>query len=36
VRVLGNEPGTLRRGSTVRLAWAPADAHVLARHDHDP
>jgi putative spermidine/putrescine transport system ATP-binding protein len=30
-RIGGGAPDVLRPGSTLRLAWAPADAHVLAR-----
>jgi putative spermidine/putrescine transport system ATP-binding protein len=30
-RIGGGMPEVLRRGSTLRLAWSPADAHVLAR-----
>jgi putative spermidine/putrescine transport system ATP-binding protein len=30
-RLLGAGPDTLRRGATLRLAWAAADAHVLVR-----
>jgi putative spermidine/putrescine transport system ATP-binding protein len=30
-RIGGGAPDVLRPGSTLRLAWAPADAHVLVR-----
>ncbi|HVU40661.1 MAG TPA: ABC transporter ATP-binding protein [Xanthobacteraceae bacterium] len=30
-RLVGTRPDMLRPGATLRLAWAPADAHVLAR-----
>jgi putative spermidine/putrescine transport system ATP-binding protein len=30
-RLVGVAPDALRRGATLRLAWSPADAHVLAR-----
>ena len=30
-RLVGTRPDMLRPGTTLRLAWAPADAHVLAR-----
>jgi putative spermidine/putrescine transport system ATP-binding protein len=30
-RIGGGMPEVLRRGSTLRLAWSPVDAHVLAR-----
>jgi len=30
-RIGGTPPDMLRRGATLRLAWSPADAHVLAR-----
>jgi putative spermidine/putrescine transport system ATP-binding protein len=31
VRLGGGDPAGLRPGATLALAWAPADAHVLAR-----
>jgi putative spermidine/putrescine transport system ATP-binding protein len=30
-RLVGHSPDTLQRGATLRLAWSPADARVLAR-----
>ena len=30
-RIVGGDPERLRRGATLPLAWAPVDAHVLAR-----
>ena len=30
-RIVGSERDTLRRGLTLRLAWAPTDAHILVR-----
>jgi putative spermidine/putrescine transport system ATP-binding protein len=30
-RIVGQAPDALRPGTTLRLAWAPADAHVLVR-----
>jgi len=30
-RIVGGDPEVLRPGVTLRLAWAPVDAHVLAR-----
>jgi putative spermidine/putrescine transport system ATP-binding protein len=30
-RVVGSAPDALRRGMTIKLGWAPTDAHVLAR-----
>jgi len=30
-RLVGTRPDALRPGAVLRLAWAPADAHVLAR-----
>ena len=30
-RLVGAAPDALRRGATLRLAWSPADAHVLVR-----
>jgi len=30
-RLVGSAPDALRRGATLRLAWSPADAHVLVR-----
>ena len=29
--LVGGDPDALRRGSTIRLAWAPGDAHILVR-----
>jgi putative spermidine/putrescine transport system ATP-binding protein len=30
-RIFGSSPEALARGVTITLAWAPADAHILAR-----
>jgi len=30
-RIVGGDPAVLRPGATLPLAWAPVDAHVLAR-----
>jgi putative spermidine/putrescine transport system ATP-binding protein len=30
-RLMGGDPDALTRGSTIRLGWAGADAHILAR-----
>jgi putative spermidine/putrescine transport system ATP-binding protein len=30
-RIVGGDPEVLRPGATLPLAWAPVDAHVLAR-----
>ncbi len=30
-RIVGGDPEGLRPGTTLPLAWAPVDAHVLAR-----
>jgi ABC-type Fe3+/spermidine/putrescine transport system ATPase subunit len=30
-RILGEAPESLRPGASLRLAWAPTDAHVLSR-----
>ena len=30
-RLVGHSPDMLQRGATLRLAWSPADARVLAR-----
>jgi len=30
-RIVGGDPEVLRPGVTLRLAWAPVDAHVLSR-----
>jgi putative spermidine/putrescine transport system ATP-binding protein len=30
-RIFGSEPEALRRGMNVKLAWSPADAHILVR-----
>jgi hypothetical protein len=30
-RLVGHSPELLQRGATLRLAWSPADARVLAR-----
>jgi len=33
-RIVGGDPEVLRPGVTLPLAWAPVDAHVLARRSH--
>jgi putative spermidine/putrescine transport system ATP-binding protein len=30
-RIFGSQPEALRRGMNVKLAWSPADAHILVR-----